>query len=168
MAPSRTRSARSTSIVKSTCPGVSMMLMCVSFHWQNVAAARARPGAAGVLWLHTQGGVAARWPSAPQCPRPRTRLDGDAFLALQVHAVHLGAHAVLAPHLVNGVDAARVEKDAFCQRGLADVIVGLRGGGGGTGAGAGSQKRRRRRRSLCNAPRCPSCAQRPAPRGRQR
>lgn len=26
-------------------------------------------------------------------------LDGDAFLALQVHRVHLGAHAVLAAHL---------------------------------------------------------------------
>ena len=56
MAPSRTRSERSTSIVKSTCPGVSMMLMwygpftvepgtAMTFlafslggHWQNVAA----------------------------------------------------------------------------------------------------------------------------------
>ena len=38
MAPSSTRSARSTSMVKSTCPGVSMMLMLMSFHRQNVAA----------------------------------------------------------------------------------------------------------------------------------
>ena len=56
MAPSRTRSERSTSIVKSTWPGVSMMLMwCCALigevgtgmtplafslggHWQNVAA----------------------------------------------------------------------------------------------------------------------------------
>jgi len=38
IAPSRTRSARSTSIVKSTWPGVSMTLICVSPHWQCVAA----------------------------------------------------------------------------------------------------------------------------------
>eukprot|EP00982_Pelagococcus_subviridis_P014566 31342-Pelagococcus_subviridis.AAC.5 len=38
MAPSRTLSARSTSIVKSTWPGVSMMLMLLSFHLQYVAA----------------------------------------------------------------------------------------------------------------------------------
>ena len=38
MAPSRTRSARSTSMVKSTWPGVSMMLMLESFHLQNAAA----------------------------------------------------------------------------------------------------------------------------------
>ena len=39
MAPSSTRSERSTSIVKSTWPGVSMMLMRWSFHSQVVAAA---------------------------------------------------------------------------------------------------------------------------------
>ena len=38
MAPSRTLSARSTSIVKSTWPVVSMMLMLLSFHLQYVAA----------------------------------------------------------------------------------------------------------------------------------
>ena len=37
-APSSTRSARSTSTVKSTCPGVSIMLICVSFQEQKVAA----------------------------------------------------------------------------------------------------------------------------------
>jgi hypothetical protein len=37
-APSRTRNERSTSTVKSTWPGVSMMLMRWSFHWQVVAA----------------------------------------------------------------------------------------------------------------------------------
>ncbi len=38
IAPSRTRSERSTSTVKSTCPGVSMMLMRWSSHSQVVAA----------------------------------------------------------------------------------------------------------------------------------
>ena len=38
MAPSSTLRARSTSTVKSTCPGVSMMLMCVSPHSTCVAA----------------------------------------------------------------------------------------------------------------------------------
>ena len=37
-APSRTRSDRSTSTVKSTCPGVSMMLIFLSFHCTVVAA----------------------------------------------------------------------------------------------------------------------------------
>ena len=37
-APSSTRSERSTSTVKSTCPGVSMMLMVWSFQTQVVAA----------------------------------------------------------------------------------------------------------------------------------
>ena len=37
-APSSTRSDRSTSTVKSTWPGVSMMLMVVSCHWAVVAA----------------------------------------------------------------------------------------------------------------------------------
>jgi hypothetical protein len=36
--PSRTRRERSTSTVKSTCPGVSMMLIVVSPHLQVVAA----------------------------------------------------------------------------------------------------------------------------------
>ena len=38
MAPSSTRRLRSTSTVKSTCPGVSIMLMRVSRQWQVVAA----------------------------------------------------------------------------------------------------------------------------------
>ena len=38
MAPSSTRRLRSTSIVKSTCPGVSMMLTCVSRQTTVVAA----------------------------------------------------------------------------------------------------------------------------------
>ena len=38
IAPSRTRSERSTSTVKSTWPGVSMMLIRWSFHSQAVAA----------------------------------------------------------------------------------------------------------------------------------
>ena len=38
-APSRTRSERSTSAVKSTWPGVSMMLIVTSFHRQVIAAA---------------------------------------------------------------------------------------------------------------------------------
>ena len=38
MAPSSTRSERSTSMVKSTCPGVSMMLMWCFSHSQWVAA----------------------------------------------------------------------------------------------------------------------------------
>src|ERR687893_83303 len=37
-APSRTRSERSTSTVKSTWPGVSMMLIWVSCQWQGAAA----------------------------------------------------------------------------------------------------------------------------------
>jgi hypothetical protein len=35
MAPSRTRSERSTSTVKSTCPGVSMMLMRCCSPWRG-------------------------------------------------------------------------------------------------------------------------------------
>ena len=37
-APSRTRNDRSTSTVKSTCPGVSIMLILMSFQWTVVAA----------------------------------------------------------------------------------------------------------------------------------
>ena len=52
------------------------------------------------------------------------RLDGDAALALEIHRVHLGAHAVLALHIVDGVDTLRVEEDALGQRRLARVDVG--------------------------------------------
>ena len=90
MAPSSTRSARSTSMVKSTCPGVSMMLMLMSFH------------------MAVRGGG----------------LDGDALLTLEIHRVHLGADAVLAAHLVDLVDLARVEEDALGERRLARVDVG--------------------------------------------
>ena len=38
MAPSNTRRLRSTSAVKSTCPGVSMMFTVMSRHWVLVAA----------------------------------------------------------------------------------------------------------------------------------
>ena len=37
-APSSTRRERSTSMVKSTCPGVSMRLIIFSRHWQEVQA----------------------------------------------------------------------------------------------------------------------------------
>jgi hypothetical protein len=51
-------------------------------------------------------------------------LDGDAALALELHRVHLRADAVLAAHLVDGVDPLRVEQDALGERGLAGVDVG--------------------------------------------
>src|SRR6266542_3832457 len=50
--------------------------------------------------------------------------DGDAALALELHRVHLGADAVLALHLVDGVDPVRVEQDPLGQRGLPAVDVG--------------------------------------------
>ena len=53
----------------------------------------------------------------------RRGLDGDALLPLQLHRVHLGADAVLTAHLVDLVDAARVEEDALGQGGLAAVDV---------------------------------------------
>mmetsp|Transcript_64569 Transcript_64569/g.203800 ORF Transcript_64569/g.203800 Transcript_64569/m.203800 type:complete len:281 (-) Transcript_64569:16-858(-) len=52
------------------------------------------------------------------------RLNRDALLALEVHRVHLGTDAVLAAHLVNIADAARVVEDALGERGLARVDVG--------------------------------------------
>ena len=81
---------RSTSIVKSTWPGVSMMLT-----WCPV------PLAVG-------GGGR----------------DGDAALLLELHEVHGGADLVLAPHLVDPMDALRVEQDPLGERGLARVDVG--------------------------------------------
>ena len=53
----------------------------------------------------------------------RGGLDGDALLALEIHRVHLGADAVLAAHLVDLVDPARVEEDALGERRLARVDV---------------------------------------------
>ena len=132
MAPSSTRSARSTSMVKSTWPGVSMMLTLMRLE----LVLRALPDAVR-----------------------RRRLDGDALLALEIHRVHLGADAVLAAHLVNLVDAAGVEKDALGERRLpgvdvgrdtdvADAFEGDAGGQGifssarGTDSGAGTERPR--------------------------
>ena len=50
-------------------------------------------------------------------------LNGDALLSLQVHAVHLGAHAILAAHVVDVVDFARVVQHALCKRRLTRVDV---------------------------------------------
>ena len=47
--------------------------------------------------------------------------DGDAALALQVHGVHLGADAVLAFDIVDGVDTVGIEQNALGQRGLTAV-----------------------------------------------
>lgn len=140
-----------TSMVKSTWPGVSMMLMCVSFHRQNVAADCRRQGSKGGARSSRLGLHAATTPhelrcepcykqrllpltanssdlqrpaglhldsdalpllqavelSTPRkvssltesCPRNTPHLDGDALLALQIHRIHLGTHAVLAAHL---------------------------------------------------------------------
>ena len=52
------------------------------------------------------------------------RLDGDAALPLQLHAVHGGTDAILALHLVNSVYPAGVEEDALGEGGLAGVNVG--------------------------------------------
>ena len=46
-------------------------------------------------------------------------LDGDALLAFEVHGIHLGTDSVLAADVVDGVDPAGVEQDAFGQGGLA-------------------------------------------------
>jgi hypothetical protein len=54
----------------------------------------------------------------------RCGLDGDALLALEVHRVHLGPDAVLAPHLVNLVDPTGVKEDTLGERRLARVDVG--------------------------------------------
>jgi hypothetical protein len=53
----------------------------------------------------------------------RGGLDRDALLALQIHRVHLGADAVFAAHLVNLVNATRVEQDPLGERRLAGVDV---------------------------------------------
>jgi len=42
-------------------------------------------------------------------------LNGNALFAFQVHGIHLGAHPVFAPHVVNRVDATRVEQNALRQ-----------------------------------------------------
>ena len=53
----------------------------------------------------------------------RSRLDGDAAFALEIHRVHLRADTVLALHLVNGVDALGVIEDALGEGGFARVDV---------------------------------------------
>src|ERR1700722_14634562 len=100
IAPSSTRSARSTSIVKSTCPGVSMMLMLCgwSCSWEPFHTQKVGGGGGGGL-------------------------DRDPLLALEIHRVHLGADAVLAAHLVDFVDAPRVVQDSLGERRLARVDV---------------------------------------------
>lgn len=45
----------------------------------------------------------------------------NAFFAFQFHMVHFLANAVLAAHVVNGLDAARVEENPFGERGLTAV-----------------------------------------------
>ena len=52
------------------------------------------------------------------------RGDGDAALALEVHGVHGGADAVLALHLVDGVDLVAIVQDPLGKRRLARIDVG--------------------------------------------
>jgi hypothetical protein len=94
-APSSTRRLRSTSMVKSTWPGVSMMLM---------------------RWL-----VPLNGPEAGPVAVGRGGGDGDAALLLLDHEVHRGGALVDLAHLV--VDP-RVEEDPLGHRGLARVDVG--------------------------------------------
>ena len=95
-APSSTRSERSTSIVKSTWPGVSMMLM------------RCETPACGPV---------VRRPEAVG----RGRRDGDAALLLLDHVVH-GRGALV--HLADLVVDAGVVEDALGHRRLARIDVG--------------------------------------------
>jgi len=57
----------------------------------------------------------------------RRGLDSDALLPLELHGVHLRADAVLAAHVVNGVDAPGVVQDALGQGSL-KIMLGLLGG----------------------------------------
>jgi hypothetical protein len=50
------------------------------------------------------------------------RLNRNTLFSFQVHGIHLGAHAVFAPDIVNGVDPTRVVQDAFRQRRLPTVV----------------------------------------------
>jgi hypothetical protein len=94
-APSSTRSERSTSMVKSTCPGVSMMLKRCS----GTGLVHALPEAGG-----------------------RGRGDGDAALLLLLHPVHGGGAVV---HFADLVIDAGVEQDALGRRGLAGIDVAM-------------------------------------------
>ncbi len=93
MAPSSTRSARSTSMVKSTWPGVSMMLQ------QSECERTLLPSGTGTGAHGVSAAPAARC-SLDVVARPAAegggRLNGDTALAFELHAVHLGAHAVFA------------------------------------------------------------------------
>jgi hypothetical protein len=51
------------------------------------------------------------------------RLNRNTLFSFQVHGIHLGAHAVFAPDIVNGVDPTRVVQDALRQRRLPTVVV---------------------------------------------
>ncbi len=89
-APSSTRSDRSTSMVKSTCPGVSMMLMWWSFQLQWVAAlvivmprsfsssmesmvapTPSLPRTSCILWIrwYRRGYAQSAWSSPSRCAR---------------------------------------------------------------------------------------------------
>src|SRR3979411_27101 len=92
-APSRTRIDRSTSMVKSTWPGVSMMLMRCSGKVPSMPFQKQGVGAAGV-------------------GRPRP--------ALLPHPVH-DRRAVV--HLAHLVGHAGIEKDALRGRGLTGIDV---------------------------------------------
>ncbi len=95
-APSSTRRLRSTSMVKSTWPGVSMMLTRLATPWYGPG--QRRPEAVG-----------------------RGRGDGDPALLLLDHPVHGGSALVDLAQLV--VDAGVIE-DPLGHRGLARVDVG--------------------------------------------
>ena len=63
------------------------------------------------------------------------RLNGNALFSFQVHGIHLGADAIFATHIVNGIDTTGVKEDALCQSRFATVNVGgnanvAEGGGG--------------------------------------
>jgi len=90
---SSTRRLRSTSIVKSTCPGVSMMLMRYSGNWLSIPFQKQVVAAAVIVM-------------------PRS-----CFL---LHVVHDGRAVV---HLADLVRDAGVEQDALGGRGLAGVNV---------------------------------------------
>jgi len=79
------------------------------------------------LHLDREVDVARRVDDVDLVPVPtavrRGRLDGDALLALEVHRIHLGAHTVLAAHVVDRVDLAREVEDPLGQCRLARVDV---------------------------------------------
>jgi hypothetical protein len=50
-------------------------------------------------------------------------LDGDTLFTFKLHRIHLCAHAVLAPHLMDGIDLAGEVEDPLGERRLATVDV---------------------------------------------